>query len=175
MQRWGVLLLAACMISAAACGDDDDNSPAPSNQPLVFTANLSSANEVPAISNAEAGATGTATITLTPTRDSANAITGGTFKFQWTVRGLTNTSNVTLSHIHQAAAGTNGGVVVDSLLSAATSIPTPAGTASFERDNLSAANAATAAAIVANPSGFYFNVHSTLNPGGVVRGQLAAQ
>jgi hypothetical protein len=27
-------------------------------------------------------------------------------------------------------------------------------------------------AIINNPSGFYFNVHSTLNPGGVARGQL---
>jgi hypothetical protein len=26
--------------------------------------------------------------------------------------------------------------------------------------------------IVANPSGFYFNVHSPLNPGGFSRGQL---
>src|SRR5204862_7889172 len=26
--------------------------------------------------------------------------------------------------------------------------------------------------ILANPSGFYFNVHSTLNPGGVARGTL---
>ena len=27
-------------------------------------------------------------------------------------------------------------------------------------------------AIINNPAGFYFNAHSTLNPGGVVRGQL---
>jgi len=26
--------------------------------------------------------------------------------------------------------------------------------------------------MVANPNGFYFNVHSSINPGGAVRGQL---
>ena len=174
MNRWGVLLLAACAFGAAAC--DDDSSPAaPTNQPLVFVADLRAANEVPPVSNAESGGTGTATVTLTPTRDASNAITGGTFDFAFTVTGLTPTSNITLSHIHSAAAGVNGPVVVDSLLSAATSIPTPAGSAGFSRSGLTPASAATAAAIVANPANFYFNIHTSLNPGGVVRGQLRAQ
>jgi len=29
--------------------------------------------------------------------------------------------------------------------------------------------------LLANPAGFYFNIHSNLNPGGVVRGQLVRQ
>ena len=29
--------------------------------------------------------------------------------------------------------------------------------------------------IVANPAGFYFNVHTTVNPGGAVRGQMVRQ
>jgi len=175
MNRWGVLLLAACAFGAAACDDDNGSPAAPSNAPLVFVADLRAANEVPAITNAESGGTGTATITLTPTRDASNAITGGTFDFSFTVTGLTPTSNIILAHIHTGAAGSNGGVVVDSQLSAATSIPTPAGSAGFSRTGLVPASAATAAAIVANPAGFYFNVHTTLNPGGVVRGQLRAQ
>jgi hypothetical protein len=174
MNRFGVLLLAACVFGAAAC--DDDSSPAaPSNAPLVFVADLRAANEVPAITNAESGGTGTATVTLTPTRDASNAITGGTFEFAFTVTGLTPTSNIRLAHIHSGAAGVNGGVVVDSQLSAATSIPTPAGSASFQRAGLTADTVATINGIVANPSAFYFNVHTALNPGGVVRGQLRAQ
>jgi hypothetical protein len=31
---------------------------------------------------------------------------------------------------------------------------------------------ALAQTIINNPAGYYFNAHSTLNPGGVVRGQL---
>jgi hypothetical protein len=175
MNRLGVLVLAtACVVGTAAC-DDDSVTPAPSNAPLVFVADLRAANEVPPITGAEAGGTGTATITLTPTRDASNAITGGTFDFAWTVTGLAPTSNITASHIHTGAAGANGGVVVDSLLSPATSIPTPTGSGGFQRSGLAPASAATAAAIVANPAAFYFNVHTSANPSGVVRGQLRAQ
>ena len=45
----------------------------------------------------------------------------------------------------------------------------------FQSPNPISMDAATINSIVANPAGFYFNVHSTLNPGGVVRGQLRAQ
>ena len=38
-----------------------------------------------------------------------------------------------------------------------------------------AVTADAANAILANPSGFYFNLYSALNPNGVVRGQLAKQ
>ena len=172
MKR-SVMFLLVLSVAVAGC-DEDNGTPAPSNQPLVFTATLSSANEVPAVSNAEAGATGNATITITPTRDSANAITGGSIAMSFDVRGLTSSSNIILAHIHTGAAGANGGVVVNSGLSAASAIPTPVGTASFARSDI-AADAATINAIVNNPAGHYFNVHTTLNPGGVVRGQLAAR
>jgi hypothetical protein len=174
MQRWGVLLLAVCALGAAGCGDDDDGPAAPSNQPLVFTATLSAANEVPPIANAESTATGDATITITPTRDANNAITGGSVTMAFNMRNLTPASSITLAHIHTGAAGVNGGILVNTNLSPATAIATPAGSASFERSGLTA-EAATINSIVANPAGFYFNVHTALNPGGVARGQLRAQ
>lgn len=173
MKRLGVVLLAGCVLGASAC--DEENTTAPSNQPLVFTANMTAAQETTAVGGGEQNATGTATVTLTPTRDAGGAITGGTFRFQFSVQGLTSSSNVTLAHIHTGAAGVAGGFVVNSNLSAATAIPTPAGTMSFERDGLTASDASIPAAIVANPGNFYFNVHTTLNPGGVVRGQLVAR
>src|SRR5688500_716031 len=99
MNRWGALVLAAaCVFGAVAC--DDDSPAAPSNAPLVFTANMTAAQETTAVGGGETGATGTATITLHPTRDSSGAITGGTFDFAFTVTGLTNTSNIILAHIH---------------------------------------------------------------------------
>jgi hypothetical protein len=48
------------------------------------------------------------------------------------------------------------------------------GTGSF---NLTQSNLTQdqATQIVANPGGYYFNVHSNLNTGGVIRGQLVRQ
>lgn len=171
-NRLIVLVVAACTI-ASACGGDDPTGP--SNQPLVFAATLSAASEVPPVTNAESTATGTATITITPTRDAANAITGGTASFNFSVSGLTSTSNITLAHIHTGASGVAGGVLVNTGLSAATAIPTPQGSASFQSSTPVTVDATTINSIVANPAGFYFNVHTSLNPGGVVRGQLRAQ
>lgn len=173
MQRWGVIVMTVCALGVTACGDDDGPA-TPSNQPLVFTASLSAANEVPPISNAESAATGDVTITITPTRDASNAITGGSVAMNFNVRNLTATSNIVLAHIHSGASGVNGPVVVNSNLSAATSIPTPVGSASFERSGLQA-DAATINSIISNPAAFYFNIHTSLNPGGVVRGQLRTQ
>src|SRR5688572_28216086 len=100
MKRWGVLVLAACVMGTSACGDDDDSPAAPSNQPIVFTATLAAASEVPPITNAESAATGDARITITPTRDSANAITGGTVEMAFTVRNMPASGNIILAHIH---------------------------------------------------------------------------
>jgi hypothetical protein len=172
MNRLGTLVLAAaCVFGAAAC--DDDSPTAPSNAPLVFTATMNAASEVPPVTNAESTATGTATITINPTRDSANAITGGTITMAFTVQNFPAGSTVTLAHIHTGATGVAGPPRVDTGLSAATAIPMPAGSASFTVTVTS--DAPTINAIVANPAGFYFNVHTTLNPGGAVRGQLVAQ
>jgi len=67
-------------------------------------------------------------------------------------------------HIHQGAAGVNGPVVVPL---DATKINAGASCAT--------ASATLAAQIVANPAGFYFNIHTPAFPGGAIRGQLVAQ
>jgi hypothetical protein len=62
-------------------------------------------------------------------------------------------------------------VFVNTGLSAANPIQLPNGAATV---NVEAAPIAQdrAQAVVANPAGHYFNMHTTLNPGGAVRGQL---
>jgi hypothetical protein len=66
----------------------------------------------------------------------------------------------------------NGPVIVSSGISAnAPLVLSGGGTAEFHSGPV-AVDAATAQAMINNPAGFYFNVHSPLNPGGFSRGQL---
>ena len=171
-----VAILIAVLALAAAC-DDNDNPNQPSNTgPIVFTAQLSAANEVPAISDAsEAGGRGTVTITFNVPRDASGNITGGgSATFVGTLSGFPTSPNSVANnaHIHPGAAGTSGGVLVNAQLSAAPITLDNAGNGSF---NLTqpALSQTDATAIAANPAGYYFNVHTTKNPGGAVRGQLS--
>jgi hypothetical protein len=157
-------------VAAAGCGDDGPTTP--SGLPLVFSAPLSPANEVPAIANAEASGRGAVQITMNVTRDSSNVITGGTVTFHVQLAGFPNDTSPTAAHIHNAAAGVNGPIVVDTGLLASTGLAFSDGTATFTARDVSA-NAAVINAIVANPANYYFNIHSRLNPAGFARGQLS--
>ncbi|HMC76344.1 MAG TPA: CHRD domain-containing protein, partial [Vicinamibacterales bacterium] len=79
-------------------------------------------------------------------------------------------SAVNVAHIHKAPAGQTAGVLIGTGLTAGTVTLTDGfGTFSFQQVTASAANVA---AILAAPQNFYFNVHTTLNGGGAIRGQL---
>src|SRR4026209_341115 len=86
MKRFGALLLSLCLFGAAGCGDDDSTSP--SNLPIVMTASLTPAIEVPAIANAENTGQGAVQITLNVTRDGSGAISGGTAEFDFQLSGF---------------------------------------------------------------------------------------
>ncbi len=155
-----------------ATGCSKDSSPSTPTTPTnpTFTATLSPANEVPAIQGAEASGSGDATVTLVVTRDSANNVTSATATFVCNLRGFPAGTPINIAHIHQAAAGVNGGIVVNTGLTAGQNVLTT-GSGSFSVSNISV-TAEIAQGILNNPAGFYFNVHSTQNPGGVARGQL---
>ena len=106
---------------------------------------LAGANEVPAVTTP---ATGTATVTIKDDRSVVVLVT---------VTGMTATA----SHIHEAAAGSNGPVIVpftktgdNTFASADGAKLTEAQYAAYKAGNL------------------YVNVHSARNPGGEIRGQL---
>jgi hypothetical protein len=129
---------------------------------VQFTAPLLASNEVPPITNADRNAFGTVLITIDTVANTA--------RFQFSVENVASPA-IILAHIHEAPAGVNGPVRVDSGLSPASPLTVVNGSASLDRSNLTVP-ADVRDRILANPAGFYFNVHSTLNPGGVVRGQL---
>ena len=171
------VIIFAIAIAITACGDDNGNPAGPSNTgPIVFTVQMSAANEVPPVTNAESGARGTATITFDVPRDSSgNATGGGTANFSVQLSGFPAGTPAIAAHIHPGAAGATGGVFLGvSGLSAAAPVVMAdgTGTLSFTGTTVSQTQAQQ---IMDNPSGYYFNVHTPVNPGGAVRGQLVRQ
>jgi hypothetical protein len=170
-MRWNCLLVACCL-AIVACGDDTSNPVSPSNQPLVFTAQLLAANEVPALVNpAESTAHGAVQITVTPTRDSSGNITSATATFEIQLAGLPQNTTFVGGHIHPAPPGVAGPVIVNTTLSSGTPPTFISGAAVWTFSNINVP-VPTLQGMINNPGGFYFNVHTFSNPGGVARGQI---
>lgn len=137
---------------------------------VVLTADLRAANEVPAITNEESTATGNVTVTLTITRDAAGKVATASAKFDFTVSNLLPTTEIVAAHIHKGAAGAAASPITDSLVKAGDvkvvdrAVTVTNATISLKPE--------VADDLLASPAGFYFNVHSKLNGGGVARGQL---
>jgi hypothetical protein len=161
MNRWGLVLLVACA-AVAGCGDDDGPT-SPSGAPVVLSAILSPANEVPPVSNAESGGTGAVQVTLNPAAGTA------TFYFQLT--GFPSGTTVTGAHIHPGVPGVNGGVIVPTSVTNANAVILRDGSGEFRSPTIPV-DPAVMQSLVNNPGGFYFNVHSPLNAPGFARGQL---
>jgi hypothetical protein len=159
-------------IFATGCGSDSSpTAPSATTTTSTFTVPLSPANEVPAITNADASGRGTAVIALTVIKDGAGNITSASANFQISVTGLPAGTRVTDAHIHNAAAGANGGAIVNVGLTAGElAITDGSGTITKAGINVPADRAA---AILNNRAGHYFNVHTALNPDGAIRGQLS--
>ncbi len=173
MNRLVILVLV--VLFGASCDDESPTSPSDPNV-ARFSAILLPSNEVPPITNADAGASGTMQMTMTVTRDTANNITGATYDFIVNMTGFPPNTTLTGAHIHNAGAGVNAAVVVGlPLTSSDTAVAT--GQATITKTGLSSTSATVPPAQVAsgifnNPAGNYFNVHTTLNGGGAIRGQL---
>jgi hypothetical protein len=157
-----VIAVAIAAVGVAGCGDDNGNPNNPSDI-TVFTVQLSALNEVPPVTNAETTARGTAVITV---NSQANTI-----DFSVSLNSFPTTSVLTAAHIHPGAAGVNGTVLIGTGLSSSNAPSLSSGSATFTFSGVGA-SAANISQILANPQNFYFNVHTTANGGGVMRGQL---
>lgn len=169
----GIALALALAGAVTAC---DDSPTDPTDETVTFTAQLSPASEVPPVTNAEASGSGTAVITFDIDRNSSGAITAATASFQVTLTGFPANTPVTMAHIHPGAAGATGGILISTGL-AAGEVTLGNGAGGFTKNavTLQGEGLAEVQQIVNNPGNYYFNVHSTLNPGGMARGQLVRQ
>lgn len=129
-------LLAASALTVSAAG----------GRPL--TTSLSGAEEVPVTGDPDGS--GSARITINPGL--------GQVCYSLTVSGI---APATAAHIHEAPAGSAGGVVVT--LAAPTS-GSSSGCVDVTRD--------LALEILKDPTSYYVNVHNVEFPGGALRGQL---
>jgi hypothetical protein len=168
MNRWTVMVVAFCVLTAG-CGDDAQT--APSNLPLVFSAILSPANEVPPVPNAENSGRGAVQIQFDVTRGTDGAITAATARFYFQLSGFPAGTTVLGAHIHPAPAGVNGPVIVSTGLTATSTVLLANGSAEFTVSGIPV-DPTLVQSIANNPAAFYFNVHSPVNTGGFSRGQL---
>ena len=157
------LAIAVAILAIGAGGCGGSSNPNNPSDITVFTVPLSALNENPPVSNAESTARGTAVITI-------NKATT-TIDFNVSLNGFTATSQINIAHIHGPAGPTaNAGVLVNTTLTPGNvPLTNGAGTFTFERVQ---ATAAQVTQILGAPQNHYFNVHTALNGGGAVRGQL---
>lgn len=139
-------------LTFVACDDDDPADPG--DDLVTLDATLTGAAEVP--NPGDPNGTGTAEITLN--EDDREIC--------WDITVADITLPATAAHIHVGAAGVPGGVVVT------LSAPGAGGTAEGCSSDPVEVTDAIIDAIIANPAGYYVNVHTTDFPGGAVRGQL---
>ena len=166
LALFGLLLLGSLV---AGCGSDGPTTPSTASS-VTFTASLLPANEVPAVTGCEAGGSGTATVKLNLSKDSAGTVTAATLDVTVAATGFPAGTALTASHIHSAPAGVNGGIVISFGLSAG-EVTFATGSGSFTKQGISVP-ADQANAILGNPAGFYVNIHTAAKTNGVARGQL---
>ena len=175
MTRLVSASLAAGVLVVTLGGCNGSTPTGPTNTTTaIFSAALSPANEVPPVTNAESSGTGGVTISMYLTRDNANVLTNATADFNVNLTGFPAGTTLTMAHIHRGTVGGNGGVVVDTGLSPGDLIVLTNGIGGFAKNGVSV-SPELAMEILNQPSTFYFNVHSTLNQNGMVRGQLIRQ
>jgi CHRD domain len=166
----GLLLTAGCSSSSST----PSSTTQAGTTTTRFTATLLPAQEAPTpISGPEAAGSGTSTMDFNITRDATGTITTATVNFTVTMQGFPATTVVNIAHIHTGAAGVAGPILINTTVNPG-EVTLSNGAGSFTR----VAQPVTAAqmqSFLDNPAGFYFNVHTAANPGGVMRGQLVKQ
>ena len=147
-----LLALAACVFLPGC----DDNDTAPSAAaPLVFSAQLFPANEVPPVGGTESTGRGAVQVQFNVTRDASGAISSATATFYFQLTGFPAGTTIQGAHIHPAPAGTNGPVIISTGLTATNNLR-PAGSTTVLGTFFGEYNAARDMRIIQLAVKFYF-------------------
>ncbi len=144
---------------------------AQSVESIPFRVNLTPGEEVPALT---LNAAGFSTVWFHVVRDAAGQVVSGTVDFHVRYQ-FPGEVTFTGFHIHRGAAGTNGPVVLDTRITGANPVVDASGRGEILRPVTvppGSPGVAVLNELLANPTNFYLNLHTTVNPGGAVRGQL---
>jgi hypothetical protein len=141
---------------------------------MTLRPQLSPSQETPTVSD---DAEGAAAIQIQVIRNNAGAITSGTVTFDVDYR-MPPGSTITGLHIHNAAAGSNGSVVIDSGINDSTrAIVSTTGRGNVFRitdiDSSNPAGLAVLTSLLNDPTPFYVNMQTSARPSGLMRGQLS--
>jgi CHRD domain len=167
MQRGWMAAIAGAALLVGACSAGGEKAPASQGMAEsaaqaptspTFSATLSGANEVPAVTSKASG-----TATFTQTSDS-------TIDFTITVDSI---QDVVAAHLHKGAAGQDGPPVVP-LFSGAFSGSGTLVSGTIKASDVQGMSIADLVAAIKADS-IYVNVHTKGNPGGELRGQVTAQ
>ncbi|HEV8510181.1 MAG TPA: CHRD domain-containing protein [Gemmatimonadales bacterium] len=159
-----VLAVAACadVITPPAANVAPNQTPAFSlseGNAIVFNVQLRSENEPNGASTSESK--GPAQVKV---------FDDGTIEFTFTINNKSG-ETYTRAHIHKAPAGVNGPILWD-FLEAGNPVASISDQPSQLRGVARPRAAAVLADLLAHPDQYYVNVHSTVFPGGAMRGQL---
>lgn len=138
---------------------------------VSFSLNATPGAEVPPVADSMASAS--AIFSLHSLRDSKGAVVASTAVFNVSHAFPAETAFTGL-HIHQAVAGQNGPVVINSGLAGSVASASGNGNLYYVSAVTSTAGLAAVNALLQDPSGFYLNLHTAATPSGAVRSQLGS-
>jgi CHRD domain len=167
MRRITIVFVPTLLVGVLALvlvGGATAKKPALSATP-VFKLHLKPNQEVPPIKGLKADAVGSVTFDLE--RSAAGAITSGEviFYFNYSFSGSVT---ITGLHIHQAAKGVNGSIVVSSNVATFTDADGQGNVTAV----VTGTSPSTLQAILDNPRNYYVNLHTSVNTGGAMREQM---
>lgn len=130
-------------------------------------------NEVPAVTGLNAYAAAMLTVNTLRAVDGTVAAAGVVFDVNYRFPGATTFTGL---HIHNGNSTVAGPVTINTGLGGAATVVSDTGSGNLYRPAVvfDASALATLNSIITTPENQYVNIHTTVNPGGAVRSQLAA-